>query len=353
MLNLFVVVVSLPCLRQARRAELASKWYFLPEDVEKNIGSTLGSQSLEIGAPGQKNNLASLLFSLNPIRWIQRCRWKPPHRVIVSGAGGQTGQLAFRKLLSRPDKFEALGIVRTAESRIALIENGVPAENIVVADVTDADMVSSTIKDCDALIIATSATPLPIERRSDGTEDSNLVQSMFGFPNGQPEQVDWLGQKLQIDAAKSCGRRTHVVLLSSMGGTDSSNMLNAIGREDLPDGSTRGGNMLLWKRKAEQYLIGSGLPYTIVHPGGLTNEPGGQRELVLGVDDECKEGEQSIPRDDVATVLVQALLNPAYQRRSFDLRSRLSHDGAATTDFSALLKTLRGKNCNYKLGDIA
>jgi hypothetical protein len=47
-----------------------------------------------------------------------------------------------------------------------------------------------------------------------------------------------------------------------MGGTDPSNMLNGLGRETLPDGSTKGGNILLWKRKAEKYLIDSGLPYT-------------------------------------------------------------------------------------------
>lgn len=28
------------------------------------------------------------------------------------------------------------------------------------------------------------------------------------------------------------------------------------------------GNILLWKRKAEQYLMSSGLKYTIIHPGG-------------------------------------------------------------------------------------
>ena len=39
-----------------------------------------------------------------------------------------------------------------------------------------------------------------------------------------------------------------------MGGTDPENMLNALGRETLADGSVRGGNILLWKRKAEKYL---------------------------------------------------------------------------------------------------
>ena len=37
---------------------------------------------------------------------------------------------------------------------------------------------------------------------------------------------------------------------------DPSNMLNALGRDE----NGKGGNILLWKRKAEKYLIDSGLP---------------------------------------------------------------------------------------------
>ena len=53
-------------------------------------------------------------------------------------------------------------------------------------------------------------------------------------------QVDWLGQKAQIDAAREAGVK-RVVLISSMGVTDESNSLNKLGD----------GNILIWKRKAE------------------------------------------------------------------------------------------------------
>jgi uncharacterized protein YbjT (DUF2867 family) len=71
-------------------------------------------------------------------------------------------------------------------------------------------------------------------------------------------QIDWQGQKLQFDAAKKAGIQ-HVVVVSSMGGTQPNNSLNKIGD----------GNILVWKRKAEMYLVSSGLPYTIIHPGGV------------------------------------------------------------------------------------
>lgn len=269
-------------------------------------------------------------------------------RVAVTGAGGQTGQHAFRKLLSMPDKFSPLGIVRTEDSRLALLETGVPPEAVKVVDVTDASAFKDAIDGCEALLIGTSAKPAP-----SGKVDEETGRPIFAFPNGQPEQVDWLGQKAQIDAAKACGPDTHVIICSSMGGTDPANMLNALGRETLPDGSTKGGNILLWKRKAEKYLIDSGLPYTIIHPGGLLNEKGGCREIVIGVDDERTIGERVIPREDVAEVMVQALCIPEYRGRSFDIRSRLEGEGDVTTDFKKLIASLDGRNCDYTLGKMA
>ena len=271
-----------------------------------------------------------------------------PLRVAVTGAGGQTGQHAFRKMLARPDDFSPLGIVRSESSRAALLDTGVPPECVVVADVTDAESIAAAMKGCKALIIGTSAKPAP-----SGETDEETGRPIFSFPNGDPEVVDWLGQKNQIDAAKACGADTHVVICSSMGGTDPSNMLNALGRVTNADGSTTGGNILLWKRKAEKYLIDSGLPYTVVHPGGLLNEPGSKREIVINVDDNRDVGERSIPREDVAEVLVQALLVPAYRNRSFDIRSKLEGEGEVTTDFEALIASLGDKNCDYTLGEIA
>ena len=119
-----------------------------------------------------------------------------PRRVAVTGAGGQTGQHAFRKMLARPDDFAPIGIVRSEESRAALLESGVPAECVKVADVTDPAAIAAAMDGCTALIIGTSAKPAP-----SGVMDEATGRPIFNFPNGAPEQVDWLGQKAQIDAA--------------------------------------------------------------------------------------------------------------------------------------------------------
>merc|ERR1712022_1598 len=129
--------------------------------------------------------------------------------------------------------------------------------------------------------------------------------------NGDPYQIDWQGARNQIDVARMKGIR-HFVFVSSMGGTQPDNFLNSIGKKE--DGS--GGGILLWKRKAEEYLIqecqksSSGMTYTIIHPGGLTDKPGNTNEIILDVDDVLLQRKmRSIPRADVADLCIAAIGN--------------------------------------------
>jgi uncharacterized protein YbjT (DUF2867 family) len=273
-----------------------------------------------------------------------------PLRVFVSGAGGQTGQHVFRKLLAM-DGVEPIGAVRSEESKTALLQSGdVPESSVVICDITDPESCAKAMSGgVDAAMICSSAKPAPSGAM---TAEGRPV---FAFPNGQPELVDWIGQKNQIDAARAQGGpNTHVILCSSMGGTNPQHPLNNLGKETLPDGTTTGGDILKWKRKAEVYLKESGLPFTIIHPGGLLNEPGGQRELCLGVDDKnTLTDNNSVPRQDVAEVMVQALIHQGYRNRAFDLLSKKEGDGVVTTDFAALLAALDGRNCDYSLGEVA
>ena len=68
------------------------------------------------------------------------------------------------------------------------------------------------------------------------------------------------------------------------------------------------------KAGAEERLMASGLDYTIVRPGGLTDDPGTGR-VRLGTDIERGE----IPRDDVAAVIVAVLETPGAVGKAFEL----------------------------------
>ncbi|MCJ1461815.1 hypothetical protein MMC07_000414 [Pseudocyphellaria aurata] len=219
-------------------------------------------------------------------------------------------------------------------------DTGLAADATFTADITDESLAGLTtaMQGVDALVISTSAKPqlvvssLPkaawrvadLDLLACAQSIWNKIRGASAMPdfyyNQMPEQVDWLGQKHQIDAAVQAGVKK-VVLVSSMGGTkDKDYMLNKMGN----------GNILFWKRKAEQYLMQQqGIDYTIIHPGGLTDDKaclgslflpwclkGGEREVLMGVDDELMEGEhRRIPRADVAELAVQSLYLPEASHR--------------------------------------
>ncbi|GKV05856.1 hypothetical protein SLEP1_g17812 [Rubroshorea leprosula] len=243
----------------------------------------------------------------------------PPSTVLVTGAGGRTGQIVYRKLKERSDQFVARGLVRTEESK----EKIGAADDVFVGDIRDAASVIPVIQGIDALIILTSAVP----KMKPGLDPSKGERPEFYFEDGAyPEQVDWIGQKNQIDAAKAAEVK-QIVLVGSMGGTNPNNPLNSIGN----------GNILVWKRKAEQYLADSGIPYTIIRAGGLQDKEGGIRELLIGKDDELLQTEtRTIARADVAEVCIQALHYEEAKFKAFDLSSKPEGTGTPTKDFKAL-----------------
>jgi uncharacterized protein YbjT (DUF2867 family) len=123
------------------------------------------------------------------------------------------------------------------------------------------------------------------------------------FPaGGGPEDVDYRGIENLATAAKQAGVR-QFVLMSSIGAGDADPKatLNAMC-----------GMILQWKGRGEQSLRASGVPYTIVRPGGLKPFPGqpacteGQEALTLyGVKDARAPG--AICRADVGLVMADAL----------------------------------------------
>ena len=247
-------------------------------------------------------------------------------RVLVTGATGRTGALVLQKLRQQSDLFQAVGFARSQSKVVELFGS---TEGFFFGDIKDPSSLEPALKGCVALVILTSAgvkmkaPPLPGERPQFEYE-----------PDGMPEMVDYYGQKNQIDAAQKAAVE-HIVLVGSMGGTNPNHPLNQMGN----------GNILIWKRKAEQYLIDSGIDYTIIRAGGLLDLEGGVRELLVGKNDTLlnnpPEGiSPAIPRADVAEVVVQAVKEPDARNKAFDIISKPEDTPIAvvTKDFAALFK---------------
>lgn len=230
----------------------------------------------------------------------------------------------MKKLREQSDRFAATGLARSPEKVAELFGS---TEGFVIGDIKDKSILESAVTGCNALVILTSAVPKMVAPPSDGKPPQFEYEA-----GGMPEQVDYYGQKNQIDAAKQAGVE-QIVLVGSMGGTNRNHPLNRMGN----------GNILIWKRKAEQYLIDSGIDYTIIRAGGLLNAPGGVRELIVGQDDALLNNPPdgiptSIPREDVATVVLKALTEANARNKAFDIISRPEDapNAVVTEDFASL-----------------
>ena len=245
-------------------------------------------------------------------------------KILVTGATGRTGSLVLRKLRQHPEEFTAIGFARSESKARELFGSG---EGFAFGDIKDKSALATALAGCGGLVILTSAVPQMKAPPQPGQRPE------FTFlQGGTPEEVDYWGQKNQIDAGKEAGVE-HIVLVGSMGGTDENHFLNSLGN----------GNILIWKRKAEAYLIDSRIDYTIVRAGGLLDARGSVRELIVGKDDRLLTDppngiNPTIPRADVAELVVQALREPNARNKAFDVISKPEEDSSAvvTKDFAAL-----------------
>uniref|UniRef100_A0A0G4G889 NAD(P)-binding domain-containing protein n=1 Tax=Chromera velia CCMP2878 TaxID=1169474 RepID=A0A0G4G889_9ALVE len=272
-------------------------------------------------------------------------------RVLVTGAGGRTGKIVLRKLAERAD-VEAVGQVRNKKSARQL-EKWLGKEvkdsvRVVEGDILKLESLNETMKGCDAVVLCTSAVPKPKVLSLLSVILFNSVVKALGYKpwqlkflwkgNGFPKEVDYDGAVNQINAAKKAGVKKFV-FLGSMGGSQPDNFLNSVAKD--PQTGERG-DILLWKRKAERYLIESGIPYTIIHPGGLEDKPGREREVLIGVNDILlKRKYKGIPREDVAEMCVTSLFCDAARNKAFDICTNPEGEGEATKDFCSLIGSLR------------
>lgn len=283
-------------------------------------------------------------------------------KVCVTGANGKTGSIVVRKICERSElgeKIDVIAVVRSEAAKKQLLTQ-VPQlkeEKVRVCESFGKETLVEAFEGCDKLVVLTSSKPKLVFSSLFGVMFNKYimrkegVRPSFYYPEGQtPRDVDWIGQKAQIEAAKDL-KMNQVVVISSMAGTKPEHFLNQMGQ----------GNIVLYKRKAEKYLIDSGLAYTIIHPGGLlphfgkSNDDceGGKRELVIDVDDNLLESERRlIPREDVAEVTVQALSTQEAINTSWDLVSKNPGEGVVFNSLKELLKSAKSLHCDYKEPDL-
>lgn len=128
-----------------------------------------------------------------------------------------------------------------------------------------------------------------------GSQPIHAVISTIGGLPRDGERADYLGNKNLIDAAVKA-KAQKFILVSSIGSGNSAVALPPQAMQTLKP-------VLIEKEKAEQYLIESGLTYTIIRPGGLKSEPATGN----GVLTEDPRIAGTIHRPDVAQLVCRCL----------------------------------------------
>ena len=198
-------------------------------------------------------------------------------RITIVGASGQIARLLHPILIKKGHSVR--GIIRKPEQAEDLKSLGIEP---VVADVEQLDDISEAVGETDAVLFAAGAGP------GSGAE--------------RKWTVDRDGAIKLIDAAKKNGVNRYV-------------MISAMGL-DKPRGNEVFQVYQQAKAQADEALRKSGLDYTIVKPGRLTNKPG---KGMIAISKKLDRGE--IPREDVAAVLAEVLETPETIGKEFDLLS--------------------------------
>ncbi|WP_336093851.1 SDR family oxidoreductase [Leeuwenhoekiella sp. CH_XMU1409-2] len=194
--------------------------------------------------------------------------------VLVAGANGTTGKLIV-SYLRESQYYNPVAMVRKQEQQKQF---KIQEVDTVLGDL-EKDL-SRAVKGIDKVIFAAGSGG---HTGPDKTID-----------------VDQEGAKNLIDESKKANVKKFV-------------MLSAI-NADNPESSDSLKHYLEAKRNADNFLKNSGLNYTIVRPGALTNEAG-TRKIEAALDVERGE----VTRDDVAYTLVHVLNDDVAQNATFEM----------------------------------
>ncbi|TDW22421.1 SDR family oxidoreductase [Kribbella kalugense] len=201
-------------------------------------------------------------------------------RVVIAGGHGQIA-LRLTRLLSG-DGHEVVGLVRNPDHEADIAAAGGQAAVLDLEQV-DVGAVAKVLDGADVAIFAAGAGP--------------------GSGNARKDTVDRGAAALFADAAQQAGVRRHIQV-GSMGA-------------DRADSLTDDDSFTIYlkaKWAAEEDLRARDLDWTVLRPGGLTNDPG--TGMVTLAD---KTGNGRISRDDVALVLAGLCDTPAAIGRTLEL----------------------------------
>jgi uncharacterized protein YbjT (DUF2867 family) len=199
---------------------------------------------------------------------------KQMEKILIVGATGNTGKRVI-EILKNSQSFEPVAMIRKEEQKEVFEDMDV---KWVLANLEE--NVDHALKGIDKVIFAAGSG-------GDSGEDKTIA-------------VDQNGAIRVIDAAKKA-KVKKFVMLSAMGA-------------DEPSKHEKLKVYLEAKKTADEHLRNSGLDFTILRPGALTDDMGLAKVKLA----EKLEEQGEISRDDVAFLLVMSLADPLAKNKTIE-----------------------------------
>ncbi len=226
--------------------------------------------------------------------------------ILVAGATGRTGRIIVEKLIKRSHTPHVL--VRDMDAAQLLFSDPVIYHQ---GDVREAKSIMPCLSGIN-IVISAIGSNIPVG------------------PNC-PKRVDYEGVTNLVHATQ-IQNVERFILISSIAVTRPDHPLNRFGR------------VLEWKFRAESFLRGSGLRYTIIRPGGLSDIRGGTRQLIFSQGDQIMG---MVSRSDLAEACLHALNYPESECKTFEIIEAGDQDGKPgwPTLFHSLAPDRIGRPC--------
>lgn len=195
-------------------------------------------------------------------------------KILIVGATGNTGKRVI-EILNNSQSFEPVAMIRKEDQQQVFEDMEVPS---VLADLEGE--ISHALKGIDKVIFAAGSGSKTGDDKTTAVDEEGAIKI--------------------IDAATKA-KVKKFIMLSGMGA-------------DEPTKYKELEHYLKAKAEADKYLRNSGLNFTIVRPGRLTDDMGlGKVKLAKKLD-----GPGEISRDDVAFLLVMSLADPLVRNMAFE-----------------------------------
>ncbi|MCT2535456.1 SDR family oxidoreductase [Aquibacillus koreensis] len=201
-------------------------------------------------------------------------------KILVVGANGQIGKHLV-KLIQNSGNHKARAMIRKQEQAAYFEDLG--AETTVVDLESSIDEIAKAADGVDAVVFTAGSGPHT-------GKDKTIM-------------VDLDGAVKTVEATKKAGVK-RFVMISSFDTT----------REAIQAAPESFAPYVAAKHYADEWLKATDLDYTIIHPGGLTNDEG---KGVVQAAIEVERGQ--IPREDVAGVIFQTLNNKTTIGKEFQI----------------------------------